>query len=297
MKEGIRTQEISTNFSTIVADVDSILTEHCLGHRFVGGILPDLLNLEAIRMAQIDPIGKRLFLSTHLNPKILRQDGTVKDLDIVTFSPDINRHKRALSNIAEKEKQAKKQGQPYPFVALEPTCYPGKAKKSRLLEFVSSFVVDKNGQLYLKYDSIYEQITEKSVEKWTVRLSDNTTFTIFNPCAHALRYPMRGPGGIKKKDIKPIPDPFAPHGYTNKISLLMSLSKRVQTEGLKYGIDYNSEEYYAPWKRFILKMLKHPDISTKTKGLIAKLYWDTFGTALAHGKGIWQPISRLSTKF
>lgn len=297
MKELIKTQEIVTGFSKIAANVDNTLRKHNLDHRLVGGILPDLLNLNVIRTAQIDPVERKLFLPDHINPTLLRNDGTVKDLDVITFSPNINSHQSALMEIAKKEKQAKSQGHPYPFVALERTRYSGQAKINQLSEFVSSFVVDENNQLHLKYDSISEPITKKSVEEWTVQLRDGTTLTMFNPCAHVLRYPMRGPAGVKKKDKIPIPDPLAPYGYTNKISLLMTLSARVQEEGLKYGIDYNSEEYYAPWKRFILNLLKHPNANIKAKGFIAKLYWDTFGTALAHGKGVFKPLSRFSTKF
>ena len=294
MKYEIQPQENGASFTKIVDEIETICQRNNLNHRFVGGILSDLLDLATIQSAKIDPINKTLFLPHHLKPTLIRADGTIKDFDMITFSADQNAHRVTRENIAGRERQAEKMNDPYPFASLEPTRYPAQGNRNRFTQLVSSLDVDANNQLYLSFDAISQPISWDSVEAWKVILNNGTFFTTLNPYAHALRYFMRTPAGVKRKDKELM---LTPIGHTNKIHLLMSLASRVKKEALKHGIDYRSKEYYEPWKEFILALLKLQNTRVKIKGFILKKYWDGPGTALAHGKGILKPFRKLGDKF
>jgi hypothetical protein len=71
---------------------------------------------------------------------------------------------------------------------------------------------------------------------------------------------------------------------------LKKIADAVVAAGKKRGIDYMSNEYYGPWQTYIDK-LKHSTLpSVRSKRFITRLYWQTIGTTLAHGRGIGKPI-------
>lgn len=43
--------------------------------------------------------------------------------------------------------------------------------------------------------------------------------------------------------------------------------------------------------------LNHPDPLTKAKAQVTRFYWNTVGTALAHGIGILKPFANLGDRF
>src|SRR5256885_6841002 len=87
-------------FRTQYVEIGHLVEERCflqtlkriekigIDHRFVGGIVTDLLTPEAVKQAQIDVQNRTIHLPVHapLNPR--RKDGTSKDIDIITFISD-----------------------------------------------------------------------------------------------------------------------------------------------------------------------------------------------------------------
>lgn len=263
---------------------------HGLNHRFVGGTLTDLLNPNT--QAEIDIENRVVYLTDYNQPKMLRSDGTVKDADLISFLVNQDGFNDGKLALKEKEREAKKEKQPFPHVSIEPIRSP-MWPRNRVLQMVSGFETDGQGRLYLTFDHLVQEIDRRTIEPWTIELADNfLSFTTLNPFAHALRYRMRVPSGVKRKDkeVK-----IENGQVTSKMILLMTLGIQVLEEGKKHGIDYR--ELYDSWIDFIFAMRKDNTLSVAAKRAITQSYWDTVGTAFAHGRGILKPLAELGDRF
>jgi len=275
-----------------------------LEHRFVGGTLTDLLGPDT--KADIDIKNRTVNLKNHLSPNLYRADSTVKDVDLICFCPPGNDIDNARSVLKVPSQESIDTGIPYPNVSIESV---KKRRKDglRFKQFVTTFEIDDKGELSLNFGKVHQSISWKSVEPWKVVLEDGTSFTILNPIAHALCYPLRLPSGVKKKDrVMKTAGILTNHVSDddvreweqkyNKMSLVMKLATQVRQEGFKKGIDY-MQDLYKDWIEYINKLHKHPDMLTHVKAGITRFYWDTMGEAVSHGKGPFLIFSRLSDKF
>lgn len=282
----------SQKYLRALLTIEQICREHELNHRFVGGTLTDLLDPQT--EAEIDFFNRTLFLTNYTSPQMHRSDGTIKDVDLICFcsyQAEFTQGSRALKALEKDRRQRK---EPFPHISLEPTLFPSWPERKAALQFVSGLDVDKSGQLYLTFDRIRKPIDWESVRPWTIVLTQhgNASLTILNPFAHALRYAMRVPSGVKKKDKETRVEEDERY---SKMSLLLRLGMEVAREAQKHGYDYR-HELYRPWIEFIQAMMRSTDFRIRAKRAITGAYWDTVGTAIAHGRGFFKPLAEFGDK-
>lgn len=304
--------------------VEEACNRHGINHRFVGGTFTDLLGPATQTIIDIER--KTIHLENYNPPTAVRSDGTIKDADLICFCEDQEKVAKAQREIQGLAVTAKKQRRPFPFVSLEPTHYSDWPEHKRWKQFVTTFEVDKKGDLSLNFGRIHQSITWESVEPWRVDLGNGVSFTILNPFAHALCYVLRVPSGVKKKDKEILTDPS--WGPYSKMSILMRVASRVHVAGEEHRLDY--KRLYQPWVEYIRRLTKlppladikdpillakmflrypeetigdlvdelrsHPDPLTWLKARVTKAYWDGPGEAVAHGRGVFKKLSKLSSK-
>lgn len=110
--------------------IEEIANRLGLDHRFVGGTFTDLLNLQTTYSIDAGAKTIRLHHYTPLTP--YRSDGTIKDVDMICFTPYRDDIRTAKRIFARMEKATKKNDEPFPHVALEETQYAswGRERKN-----------------------------------------------------------------------------------------------------------------------------------------------------------------------
>lgn len=289
----IETQtSINERYIQAIRDVETLGNKLEIDHRFVGGTFTDLINPQT--RVVVDHHHRVIHLENYNPLTMLRTDGTVKDIDLICFCPDQERFHQ-LKQLFEKQMvNAKKRREYYPFVSVEPTHHPNWPKRKRWKQFVTTFDVDEKGVLSLNFGRVHQPISWESVEPWRVDFNNGVSFTILNPYAHALCYLLRIPSGVKNKDRKISVDSEVRKPYS-KISILMRLAAQINMDGKINGYDYRGSLYQS-WIEYIRMLLKHPDPLTAFKAKITRAYWNGPGEAIAHGRGILNPLSKLSNR-
>lgn len=261
-----------------IAQIERVATYLGINHRIVGGTFTDLLNPQTT--FSIDPTNHTIAPDGYNQPTMYRADGTVKDVDMISFCPNqitVSEAKRLLKDF-ERQK-------PFPHISLEPTYYSHWPRRNRLTQMVSTIDVDGEDNAAtpsLNFGNIHQPISWESVAPWKVVLDNGVSFTILNPYAHGLRYVMRNLSGVKKKDRE-------------KMSILMRMGGQVRQAGLAQEEDYL--ELYRPWIVFIHSMQRADDLVTRLKTKGTRFYWNTVGTSFAHGRGIFKPLASLGDRF
>lgn len=267
----------------IVNDIEVFCKQENIDHRFVGGVSYGGLLTKGTKW-KID-ISKKIIQLTNYNTLALkRKDNTVRDIDIIIFCQDKKKITLLKQYISLLKKKTSQERVPFPLVSIEATLYPNLGKRSTLFQFVSALEVNKKKQLFLVFQTVRQFITWKSIEPWTVHLYNSISFTTRNPVADYYAYMFRSPAGIKPKDIK-------------KIQRLQKLTSSVIIQGKKSQIDYLSDAYFGTWKTFIEQLEKSGDFTIRIKKYILKTYWESIGTKIAHGSGIWSILLSLSNQF
>ncbi len=270
-------------YSTI-QQIENYCNEYDIPHRFVGGVsYAGLLNPETTY--NLDLPAKTIQFSNHNPLELIRADGSVKDIDMIIFTPDEKKVIGLHTFVAGLRKQALEANDLFPDVSIEATIYPSLGTRNALLQFVTALEVDTNatfgdGNIYFAFDDLKQTISWKSLEGWTIYLQNGTHYTVRNPIADYLAYHFRSPSGLKPKDKE-------------KVLRLKQLADEVMELGKEQGIEYDSKDYYQPWKRYTDR-LTHRTGLTGVKAVIMRVYWATIGTTLAHGKGF---IGSILTKF
>lgn len=291
-------------YKGVIGWIDATAKRHGEEIRFVGGTLTDVLTPDTT--FTVDAPNRTIRIANHKDLTPIRPDGTIKDLDIISFCPDPSRHEEFMAEIKTKFSEDRRRGFPLPYISVEPTHYHDKGwtQRKERLQFVSTLDVKEVRVLgkeevveilSLRFDRINQTISWKSVDPWTAELSDGTKFTILNPIAHMLRYHMRVPSGPKKKDTEP--KEYEQGKTASKMELLRKMARAVYEEGLRQGIDYLDETHYAPWLRFIDRMQNDPDKIIRLKAALTGTYWDTIGTAFSRGVGPLKHLQPLATRF
>lgn len=270
----------------IVSQIEAICQEEGVPHRFVGGVAYSGLLTEKTTF-KIDVEKKTVILKNHLKLPVFRVDGTVRDIDLITFANDpdkLSRLKERFVRLALESGLRSK----FPFISVENAIFNNDKKHNKVFQFVCSISIEGQafgkGKVYLVYENISEEISWESLEAWTVKLEDGTSYTVRNPYGDLLGYLVRTPIGFKPKDRQ-------------KLALMEPLVDKTIEAGREAGIDYFSDRYYGPWLNFFQKMASAGG-RVGLKREIIKTYWDIFGTKLAHGKGpVAKVISRLGNQF
>lgn len=283
-------------FLQAILNVQRLGEEYEIDHRFVGGTITDLLNSQTA--VSFDHKNRVMRLKNYNPPAMFRSsDGTIKDVDLICFCPDLQRFQEFTRQLKEQTNQARIVERPRPHISVEPTFYnPHWPERKRWRQFVTTFDVDKTGALSLNFGQIHQSISWESVAPWQVKLDrDGVYFTTLNPYAHALCYLLRVPSGIKRKDKEIFPDSARPTGRGSKVSLLMNLAHQADIDGKPRGYQYK-DGHYQPWVEYIKKLLKQPDPLTAFKARFTRAYWDGPGEAIAHGRGAFRTLSTLSNR-
>lgn len=286
------TEQTNQSYLDAILSIEQTCKTFGIDHRFVGGTLTDLLNTET--QARIDYNNRRIYLTDYTPPQMFRSDSTVKDVDLICFPSRKSSFELAKYSLSEHERRGRKDGKKYPSVSIEPARGGEFPSANPLLQVVSG--IERDGtDTWLTFDYMRQRIDPETLAAWKIVLTENgnASFTTLNPYAHILRYAMRVPSGIKKKDKS-----FSFDGEGNrfnKIMLMKRLAVQVKDEGEKYGVDY--KELFRPWGDFIIAMRFDQSQSVAAKRAITQGYWDSIGTAIAHGKGIFSPLASLGDKF
>ncbi|OGD87242.1 hypothetical protein A3H83_00010 [Candidatus Roizmanbacteria bacterium RIFCSPLOWO2_02_FULL_39_8] len=263
----------------IISDIESYCRENELDHRFVGGTVTDLIGPET--EFQIDVAERRIKLINANKPRMIREDGSVKDMDLVVFTKSREEFLRAKSEFERKEAEAKTQNKPFPQISIESAYQPDWPKRNKLKQFVSAFEFNQNGSSHLAFGDTTQEISPETLQPWTINIDGWNQITVFNPVAHRLCYELRVPSGLKPKDVAKMPP-------------LENFAYAVITAGLDSGIDYRI--VYNSWWTYIQKLQRFPDPLTKVKGKITEVWWKTLGTSVTHGKGMLGNLSRFNNK-
>ncbi len=258
-------------FSSYVKELQSLLEENHVEHRFVGGAsFGGLLNEKT--SWQID-ISKRSITLKNANLlPLYREDGTMKDIDLISLSPE----KLPLSVVQYMSNPT------HPPTVIEPAIFAPQ-KINAIAQLVTDIYVDKHHQPFLVFEPIRQLISWESLEPWTVHVN-NIQYTVRNPIADYFAYQFRSPSGVKPKDEK-------------KVILIKKLVTDIIKEGKKHHIDYLSDMYYGTWEKYVHDLHSSADSMVKGKQLFMSLYWATIGEYLAHGKGISRLFVSLHNKF
>lgn len=227
------------------------------------------------------------------DPASVRSDGTVKDIDMVVFTPDHSKVLRARRTFAKWSTEAETQGLILPKISMEAARHPGWPKRNLLKQFVTAWEIDQQNIPHLVFGALDQALNPASIEPWTIDLGNGNKITIFNPVAHALCYALRVPSGIKRKDREKIGEDANGQPYS-RIGLVNGLGYEATKLGFLQGVDYN--DMYKEWACYIEALRKRPDPLTRVKGMVTGFYWDTIGTQVAHGSGIFAGLSKFGDK-
>lgn len=272
--------------------VERYCTEHVLNHRIVGGTLTNLIGPETGYV--VDPGNKRIKLISPNRPTLRRSDNTVKDMDVVAFTPDQDKLEAAKATFRTWAKEAKRAGIQFPNISIEGAWYPDGPNRNKLKQLVSAFAIDKLGQPHLVFGNIDQPIDPRSIDPWTVDTGYGQITTL-HPVAHDLCYRLRVPSGLKKKDREIMGRDQNGKPYS-KMTLLRNFAARTTlAEEKKLGIN-NTTGLFDSWLEYIDALHSSSDTLTRVKARITGLYWDTIGTQVSHGAGPFGWLSTLSDR-
>lgn len=261
-----------TIMEEMIADLESFGNQNGINHRFVGGIsYGGLLNDKTTY--SIDVLKREITLNKHNQPTLLRDDGTVRDIDLIFLTQNQSKIIKLKEHVRDLKWKTRNKISFTPSISIEGVrSIDDKQKTGQFFQYVSEIGI-KKGQHYLMFDEIREKISVDSLEPWTVILENGLRFTTRNPLADYYAYQFRSPSGIKQKDVE-------------KVKLLKKLSAQVAKEGVASAIYYNSKQYYLSWQQYIRKLQRSTLPAVLSKRAILAWYWQTIGTSFSHGKGV-----------
>jgi hypothetical protein len=273
MAPNIKTTEVYAQvMRSMIADIEQFCVKNNIDHRFVGGVSYGGL-LNKTTTYDIDIVNRTVHLKNHNTLALLREDGTVKDIDFIfltTSSSDILKLKKFTNRL---KWNTRLKISFTPSISFEgPLPFIGSTIPGQFFQYVTEIGV-KNGQYYLVFENIVQAISHASLEPWTLILEEGMSYTTRNPIADYYAYQFRSPSGVKPKDIE-------------KLIHLKKLVRAVEKAGRAVHVNYRSADYFKPWQKYIETLTESTFPSVQSKRAITSWYWSTWGTNFAHGKGI-----------
>lgn len=274
-----------------IKEIEDYCFKNGIQHRFVGGVsYGGLLNKDTTY--EIDIQKKIVDLKKHNALTDLRKDGTVRDIDIIVLEGNLKKVSALQDFIYTLQEGILKKYKVDLPISVEAAIFPEKGERNWLMQLVTAIEVEQSvvygkGQLHLVFEDLKQPISWATMEAWKVRLENGVSYTTRNPLADFYAYSFRSPGGVKFKDI-------------NKLVFLKKMAHTMNAMGLNNNpkIDYNNSESYGSWKQYIHKLHDSSNVSIKLKSIFIRLYWNTIGTYIAHGKGtIGHFLARFATRF
>lgn len=275
----------------VLSKAEEILQTSRTDHRFVGGVITNPLTLATTVF--LDAPRRTVQFQSHKPHSLVRTDGSIRDIDVIGFSRFTDSYEEARRLLKEEAVKYKSQNRPYPPISIEPTHYSNWPGRNRLLQFVSTLDTDQQWRLHLTFGAIDQLTTHKTFEPWQITFDGGLKLTSINPYGLPKRYWMRNASGLKKKDLAS--EEITLGTSYSKLDILYKIADTVRKQGLAQGEDY--KKLYETWDQFIDTLINHPDPLTRAKAIVTKLYWNTIGTALAHGTGLLKPFASWGDKF
>lgn len=258
-------------YQLIINAVGNYFDSQNIQHAFVGGTVANLIgeNTTAI----VDVQNKSITLQNGENPSMIRENGTVRDLDILIFTKEedaLTKSRQAIGDLAE-ESQA--QGLAYPPISIEAAYQPDwNRKRNRWTQLVTMEEFDLLGNLFLTYGHTKQQVDHDTLQTWTYN-TNGLSVRSFPPGALWRRYTFRVASGVKSKD-------------------------KAKVEQLKRFDDQTKDEVpidYSSWDSYADKLFNHADPLTKfIKSPFTKIWWSIswLGESATQGVGIFKFASK-----
>lgn len=278
------------NYPEVINCIEDYCKSANLDHRFVGGTVSDFIGPQTDY--QIDAKQRKVVLINPNQPSMIRPDQTVKDIDIVVLTPDRQKFVEATQELGGLQASKSKTGAAFPFISIEAARHADWPPRNSWKQFVSAFEYNSAGQPHLVFGVTGRRINPDSLQPWNVDIGNGMEITSFHPLGHMLCYALRVPSGVKRKDKSVLGE--KEFGAFNKMGLLGRLAVRTREEEAQAGLNYSQS--FREWADYIRTLSRNPDMLTKVKSVVTRLYWDTIGTTVAHGSGIFAKLSKSSNK-
>lgn len=264
-----------SSLNNIIQTIEKYCNKEQLNHRFVGGVsFGGLVNKQTQYIINLEK--KTITLHDHNPLLLMRSDDSIRDIDIIFFCNDNKKLLDFKKFLIDLEREAQKKKQLFPYISVENAIYDTLGIRNPINQFVTALEIDKKGNIYLTFDELQQEISWMSLEPWLLILEDKTEYTVRNPIADYYAYIFRSPGGIKPKDEQ-------------KVFVLKKLKEDIVMLGLEHQpqkINFDSDEYYKTWEKYIDKLNKSTSLRIRLKIAFMWLYWRTLGTPLTHGRGL-----------
>lgn len=282
------------DYLQVLNTIERYCNEYGLDHRFVGGTFTDFIGPKT--EAEIDIARRKVTLKKPNSAALRRSDGTIKDVDMIIYTPDRSKFLGVRKDFAEWTARETEKGIALPQISIEAARHPNWPERNSLKQFVTAWEINKWDRPHLVFGAVDQEIAPASIAPWRLDLGNGTQITVLNPVAHALCYELRVPSGVKRKDRQEIGtyDSWVIKSPYSKLDLVDKLARQTIAEGLREEVNYNF--LYSDWVDYIENLSKRADILTGIKGKITGLYWNTIGTQVAHGAGIFKGFAKFGNR-
>lgn len=256
-----------------ILKIENFCKKNNINIRFVGGAsFGGLLNKNTEWEIEINK--NKIYLKNYNILTNTRNDNSLRDIDCILLEKNINKTRNLNSYLKNQNIQN---------VVIESAVYFPE-KINPITQFVTSIYVNENDQPFLVFGNTYQEISQESLNPWTIILDKNISYSVRNPIADYFAYQFRSPAGVKQKDKE-------------KIILLKKLALSLIKNGKKNNINYMSNKYFGAWEEFIKKILNTKDLQINIKKHFMNIYWNSIGEYLSHGRGLSKYLIFLQNKF
>lgn len=167
----------------------------------VGGMPIDAFNDQD---TIILPKEKRIIASDSFKPKLIRDNGTTRDVDMLLYNLDENNRPLNISESDLKKlsndvgsavsKKSLEINLPAPVISLF-------SFTDKLSPFYSITSLNENHRVVLKQGLVTQELPEEALEPWELQFADGEVEQVLNPWEQYWRSKIRYSSGIKPKDL------------------------------------------------------------------------------------------------
>lgn len=267
------------NYLRLLGEIRDILDGFGFPYVFVGGVISSQIGPDT-QIGIVHPESKTFSLDNVKPPLVKRENGSVRDVDIVALCPY-----QDYFGDARAELKRNFRGVP---ISIEGIRYPYWPERKKLTQFVVGTDADGMGRLFLAFDDIKIEVDPETLAPWGL-VTGHEIIPVFNPVTHLFRYLVRVPSGPKPKDI-------------GKIALLSSLAWDFINKTIPEAEVPNFFEKYDGWSQFLRRLIgpeENRAVWTSFKIWTTRTYWNTIGESVSNnstGK-IGRVLGKLSDKF
>lgn len=146
-----------------------------------------------------DHASRVVFASADAAEPIVRENGTIRDIDILIDSVlGDEEAKRIKTTVADAVPEL--EVSVFGFEPHMPITRPGQRAKKAVKEWISRRTIDKTGQIRYELYPLGQEVQSESFAPWKLVADEGTVINVLNPAGHMLAYMMRSISGIRYKD-------------------------------------------------------------------------------------------------